>query len=103
MHFIVYDWVSTMNRGNEIDVAMEDELLNEQQFVRLGEQRQELLLARHCTVIEDSIRRAASRSEAEKIADTACLKFNTMCSSSIVRGALHQYVQNIIGEHWDGR
>lgn len=79
---------------------MEDELLNEQQFLQLGEKRQSLLLARHCTRIEDEIRGAVSRKDAERIANDACLKFNNDCSSTIVRTALHRHIQDLIDEYW---
>jgi hypothetical protein len=82
---------------------MEDEIiLNEQQFLQLGEERQLLLLAQHCIGIENAIRGAISRDGAERIADDACRRFNIDCSSTIVRGALRRYIQNMINEHWSG-
>jgi hypothetical protein len=77
-----------------------EELLNEQQFLQLNQIRQSELIAEHCSGIEERIRDARSKEEAEQIASKACSKFEDECTSSIVRMALAQYIQGKVTQYW---
>jgi hypothetical protein len=79
---------------------MNEELLNEQQFLRVNHFRQSELIANHCSGIKEKIRLSASISEAERIAASTCKNFEHECSSSIVRNALALHLQNIIEQYW---
>jgi hypothetical protein len=79
---------------------MNEELLNERQFLQVNQIRQSELIANHCSGIKEKIRLSASISEAESIAASACKKFERECSSSIVRNALALHLQNIIEQYW---
>jgi hypothetical protein len=77
-----------------------EELFNEQQFLQLNQIRQSELIAKHCSGIEERIRDARSKEEAEHIAGEACTKFESECTSSIVRMALSQYLQAKVTHYW---
>jgi hypothetical protein len=77
-----------------------EELINGQQFRQLNQTRQSELIAKHCSGIEKRIRDARSKEEAEKIASNACSKFESGCTSSIVRMALAQYIQDKVMYYW---
>jgi len=77
-----------------------EELINEQQFLQLNQTRQSELIAKNCYGIEERIRNARSKEEAEKIASKACKKFESECTSSIVRMALAQYMQAKVTQYW---
>ena len=79
---------------------MDEELLNEQQFLQLNQTRQSDLIAKYCAGIEEQIRVSASRSEAESIAAAACKNFEGECSSSIIRNVLALHVQNLVNQYW---
>jgi hypothetical protein len=78
----------------------DEELINERQYLRLNQTRQSELIAKHCREIEESIRGAHSKEEAEQISSKACTKFESECTSSIVRMALAQYIQDKITHYW---
>ncbi|MCX6122331.1 MAG: hypothetical protein NTX44_12045 [Ignavibacteriales bacterium] len=77
-----------------------EELINEQQFLHLNQIRQSELITKHCSSIEKSIRDARSKVEAEQIASKAYNKFESECTSSIVRLALAQYMQAKVTHYW---
>jgi hypothetical protein len=77
-----------------------EELINEQQYLRFNQIRQSELIKGHCSGIEERIRNAQSKEEAEQIASKACNKFESECTSSIVRKALAQYIQGKIKHYW---
>jgi hypothetical protein len=77
-----------------------EELINEQQFLQLNQMLQSELIVKHCSNMEERIRDAQSKKEAEQIASVACSKFESECASSIVHMALSQYVQNKITQYW---
>jgi hypothetical protein len=77
-----------------------EELINEQQFLQLNQIRQSELIAKHCSGIEERIRDARSKEEAEQIASEVCSKFESECTSSIVRMALAQYIQVKVTQYW---
>jgi hypothetical protein len=82
-------------------MVSEEELFNEQQFLQLNQMQQSELITKHCSGVEERIRHAISREEAERIAGVACNKFKDECTSSIVRIALTQYIQMKISQYWD--
>jgi hypothetical protein len=77
-----------------------EELINEKQFLHLNQIRQSELIMKHCSGIAESIRDARSKIEAEQIASKACNKFESECTSSIVRMALAQYIQVKVTHYW---
>jgi hypothetical protein len=77
-----------------------EELVSEQQFLQLNQIRQSELIAKHCFGIEERIRSAQSKEEAEQIASKACSKFESECTSSIVRTALAKYIQSKVMQYW---
>jgi hypothetical protein len=78
-----------------------EELFNEHQFLQLNQIRQSELIAKHCSNIEERIRQARSKDEAEHIASDACRKFQDECASSIVRISLAKHVQEKVSQYWD--
>ena len=77
-----------------------EELINEQQFLQLNQIRQSELITNYCSGIEERIRNAQSKEEAECIAGAACNKFESECVSSIVRMMLSQYIQVKVTQYW---
>ena len=78
-----------------------EELINEQQFLQLNQIRQSELIAEHCSGIEERIRDARSKEEAEQIASEACSKFDSECTSSIVRIELAIYIHGKVTHYWN--
>jgi hypothetical protein len=78
-----------------------EELFNEHQFLQLNQIRQSELITKHCSNIEERIRQARSKDEAEHIASDACRKFQDECASSIVRISLAKHVQEKVSQYWD--
>ena len=76
------------------------ESMTDQQFNDLGERRQVEVLAEHCAGIEEKIRSAHSRAEAETIADSTCGKLRDACFSTLVEHALVQRTRDLIEVHW---
>jgi len=83
------------------------ESMTDQQFNDLGERRQIEIIADHCGGIEEKIRSAHSRKEAEMIAGETCGRFQESCFSALVQRALVERTNKIIELHWgkgeDGR
>ena len=77
-----------------------EELINEQQFLQLNQTRQSELIAKHCSGVEECIRVAQSKEEAERIVSKACSMFESECTSSIVRMALSQSLQAKVTHYW---
>jgi hypothetical protein len=77
-----------------------EELINEQQFLQLNQVWQSKLIAKHCFGVEERIRNARSKEDADQIVSKACSRFENECSSSIVRIALAQYVQEKVTQYW---
>jgi hypothetical protein len=82
-------------------MVQNEELLNDQQFLQLSQIRQSDLIAKHCAGIEEHIRTASSRFEAERIAANTCLCFQKECSSVLVRNALTHRVEEFMTKHWN--
>jgi hypothetical protein len=80
---------------------MNEELFSERQFLQLNQVSQSELIANHCAEIEEQIRDASSRLEAERISAGACLQFEKDCPSMLVRNALIRRIEELIGKYWD--
>ena len=76
------------------------ESITDQQFADLGQKRQLEVLSEHCAGIEDRIRRARSRKEAEAITEQTCRKLREVCISKLVQGALVRRTQELVERHW---
>lgn len=76
---------------------MDEELTLEQ---ALGESQQQDLIRQYCKGIEESIRSAARKSDAEKIVDDTCQRFDHVCDSKLVRRFLARYVRNLFAKYW---
>ena len=79
---------------------MNEELLNENLFIRLNNKRQSELIGKHCASIEEKIRAARSRTEAESITKKACKEFGIECSSKIVKKMLTDYINRKLNQYW---
>jgi len=79
---------------------MNEELLNEDRFLRLNGSDQMALIAKHCAGIEKRIREAQSRKGAEAIAEEACGKFETECPSDMIRRGLVLRVREMVERRW---
>ena len=81
-------------------MIMSEELLNEGRFQRLNRARQSELIAEHCAGVEQRIRGAHSRAEAETIGSDACRQFENECPSDLVRRGLVHRVRQMVQQHW---
>jgi hypothetical protein len=79
---------------------MYEESLTDQQFVGLDGERQSQIIAEHCLGIQERIRNAQSRHEAERVAAEACSKLEQECPGTMVRRALIQHIQKIVEQYW---
>ena len=77
-------------------IVIQEELIDESQFMRLPLQRQTELLSHYCGDIKDKIISSSTMTEAQRIADEQCLLFQRSCSSEVLRHAMTRYVQDII-------
>ncbi|RPI05243.1 MAG: hypothetical protein EHM64_07190 [Ignavibacteriae bacterium] len=80
-----------------------EELLTDNHFALLNGNQQSDILRNHCTEIEDLIRTASSRLEAERAAADTCIKFQHECSSALVRHALIHRAEEFLSKHWNNR
>ncbi len=76
------------------------DLMTDRQFVDMGEERQALILAKNCSGLEEKIRSAGSRSEAQQVGHRACETLQDACESRMVRRALVQRMEELIKEYW---
>jgi hypothetical protein len=76
------------------------ESITDQQFADLGQKRQLEVLSEHCAGMEDRIRMAGSRKEAEAIKEQTCGKLRDVCISELVQGALVQRTQELVERYW---
>jgi hypothetical protein len=79
------------------------ESLTDQEFQDLGQGRQVEILAEHCAGIEEKIRSARSREDAETIAETTCGKLQEACLSNLVQRALVRRTREIIDQYWTSK
>ena len=81
-------------------MILNEELLSDERFAQFSTQRQSEIIAARCKEVEERIRTASSRLEAERESVGACLKFEKECSSMIVRNALTRRVEKLITKYW---
>ena len=79
---------------------MHEELFNNRLFLQLENKRQSELIAKHCADIEEQIRTASSRSDAERISTSACFQFENECPSKLLHNALRRRVKELIAQYW---
>jgi hypothetical protein len=77
-----------------------DELIPE---TPLNQNRQKELITQHCSDALERIRTASSKSEARRIVNEFCQKFDQECESAMVRKFLKQYVNSLLNQHWGER
>ncbi len=65
-----------------------------------GGERQLDLVSSYCSGIENEIRTAPSRADAETIIRNICGYFERECSSVIVRNALGEYIGELFRRYW---
>lgn len=77
-----------------------EELVTDNRFAQFNKKQQTDLLAKHCADIEERIRTASSRYEADRVSAEVCLEFEKECHSSVVRRSMKQRVQDLLIEYW---
>jgi hypothetical protein len=77
-----------------------EELLTVDRFAQLKSSQQYDIIAKHCSEVEERIRTASSRCEAERVSANTCLQFHHECPSALVRDALTRRVGELISKHW---
>lgn len=76
-------------------------MIDELSFDRpLSDRRQEELIKKYCQGIDERIRTAASKEEAERIVQDTCGGFDDACASDLVRAFLKQYVNDLFTKQW---
>jgi hypothetical protein len=78
-----------------------EELLTDDRFARLNSTQQYEVIGKHCVDIEERIRTATSRLDAERNSTSACLQFEKECPSMLVRHALTRRVEELLIKYWD--
>ena len=81
-------------------MILNEELLSDERFAQFSTQRQSEIIAARCMEVEERIRTASSRLEAERESVGACLKFEKECFSMLVRNALTRRVEKLITKYW---
>ena len=74
--------------------------ITDRQFLDLGQDRQIEILSEHCADIEEEIRSAHSREEAESAGRRACGKLQDACLSRLVERALVRRTGELIELYW---
>jgi hypothetical protein len=80
-----------------------EELLSDERFVRFSTQHQSEIISLHCGEIEERIRTASTRLEAELGSAEACLQFEKECPSTLVKQAMTRRVENLIIQYWGSK
>ena len=76
------------------------ESITDQQFLEIGRARQVEILTEHCANIEERIRTAQSRKEAEDVAERTCGKLQETCLSNLVQRAMARRTREFIEVYW---
>jgi len=77
-----------------------EELLTDDRFMQMNSNQQSILITKHCAEVEEQIRAASSRLEAERVSANTCLQFQHECPNALVRDALTRRVGELISKHW---
>lgn len=65
-----------------------------------SESKQSELVGQYCGNIEEQILMSHSKSEARRVADQACEKFDNECESEVVKTFLRQYIHRLMDKYW---
>ncbi|HCA79693.1 MAG TPA: hypothetical protein DEP53_08165 [Bacteroidetes bacterium] len=65
-----------------------------------GGREQEELIRKYCSGLDEHLRRARSRVEAEVVFRETCAQFDQSCESSVVRTFLKHQAQKVLEETW---
>ena len=84
-------------------MTFDEELLADNRFLQLNAPRQSEIISIYCVTIEERIRKAPSRLEALRIAESSCGRFKEVCSSTLVQNALERHVEDLILQYWEHR
>ena len=76
---------------------MQDELASDE-LMQPG--RQQEVIGLHCAGLEEQIKSAPTRLQAERVLADACEGFDRVCESSILRTFLKQYVHRLFLRYW---
>ncbi len=68
-------------------------------FFGSGSQQSELV-RQYCGNIEEQMLKSHSKSEARRVADLACEKFDNECESEVVKTFLRQYIHGLVDKYW---
>jgi len=79
---------------------MYDELIDENAFTKLSNQKQTELITHYCSDFKNAITQAKTLSEADQYAAEHCRKFELLCTSTMIRTAMRKYVHDIVNERW---
>ena len=63
--------------------------------------RQHSLLRKYCAGVEDRIKIADSKSDASKLVDNICQKFDAECESDVLRSGLRAYLSQLLHKYWN--
>ncbi|MEX1277198.1 MAG: hypothetical protein WEB62_02875 [Bacteroidota bacterium] len=78
-------------------MAMQDELIFDEP---LHPDRQREAIGLHCAGLEERIKSAPTRLQAEKVLTEVCDGFDQACESSIVRTYLKQHAHKLLLQYW---
>lgn len=78
---------------------MIEELITNQQKLPFDQQKQEELIKKYCSGVEDRIRNAHAESDAMSIVDNVCKDLEKECESDVVRSFLQRYVSDLIEKY----
>lgn len=79
---------------------MQDELTYEEP---MHPARQQEMIGLYCAGLEERVRSAPTRLQAEQVLSEACDGFDQACESSIVRAYLKQYAHKLLLQYWFSR
>ena len=68
-----------------------------------NDHRQEDLLRQHCAGIDELIRSAGTKEEAERIVSETCSRFDYSCESDVLRSLLRKHVHTLFEGAWNHR
>jgi len=69
----------------------------------LTHRRQADLIRQYCKGLDERIRAAKSKEQAERLVNETCQHFERTCESKVVRSFLKRYVHNLFVKSWNQR
>jgi hypothetical protein len=79
---------------------MDEELSFDQPMT---DHRQEDLIWQHCRGIDERIRSAQSKDEAQRLVEESCRHFEQSCESKVVSTFLKKYLHDLYEKEWGRR